>query len=209
MKWGKLSTVITAAASLACGGAGTPEGVVEEAAATPEGVYGRAAAATQGLSSVVVLEPLEGTEAPVPAEPALMDQLGLRFLPRELIVVSGQPIEFVNSETLAHNVHLVFIENDSSVYNADMDPDDRRVTLLEQEGAYDVTCDVHPGMTAVIFVTSSPHAAFAEQDGSYVIPDVPSGSYTARVWNASPDLRLERVVEVRGTSTELDLVASP
>jgi hypothetical protein len=101
------------------------------------------------------------------------------------------------------------VANDSTVYLADMDPDDHRETTIDVEGAYDVTCDVHPGMRAILYVTSAPYAAFAEADGSFVIPDVPPGSYVAEVWSASPELRGERPIEVSGPSTELDLTATP
>jgi hypothetical protein len=134
-----------------------------------------------------------------------MDQLGLAFLPGQLLVHVGQPLLFTNSESLAHNVHVVFIDSDSSVYLADMNPGGRGEIVLELEGGYDVTCDVHPGMRAFIYATSTPYAAFADPDGRFLIPDVPPGSYTASVWSASPELRGERAIEVTGSTTELDL----
>ena len=205
MKRGRLSATALTAGVLACGGGDAPEPVTEEAAPPPQGVYGQSPAATGGIPSVVILEPTDGEPSEAPAEAALMDQLGLAFLPRQLMVRRGQPIEFVNSESLAHNVHLRFTENDSTVYIADMDPDDRREIVIEQEGAYDVTCDLHPGMRALIYVTSSPFAAFAETDGTFVIGEVPPGSYTARVWSAATGLGDARQVDVSGPSTQLDL----
>jgi plastocyanin len=209
MKWGSLSAMIPITALLACGGGDAPEPVTEETLAPPQGVYGQAPPATQGTPSVVILEPVDGETLAPPTEAALMDQLGLSFLPRQLIVRPGQPVEFVNSESLPHNVHLSFAENDSTVYIADMDPDDRREIVIEQEGAYDVTCDIHPGMRAVIYVTSSPFAAFANTDGTFVIAEVPPGSYTARVWSAAAGLGDERQVDVSSPSTELDLTLAP
>jgi plastocyanin len=158
---------------------------------------------------VVTLTPSSGVATAAPTGPALMDQLGLAFTPTQLLVQSGQAVEFVNSESLAHNVHVSFIDGDSTVLVADMDPADRRQIVLEREGGYDVTCDVHPGMRAFIFVTSAPYAALAEPDGSFQIPDVPPGSYVAAVWSASPELRGERSVEVAGPGTQLDLSSLP
>jgi hypothetical protein len=37
----------------------------------------------------------------------------------------GQPLVFTNSETLAHNVHVTYIDNDSTVYLTDMGPSER------------------------------------------------------------------------------------
>lgn len=195
---------LLAAACSACGGGDAPEPPSEEAP-PPEGVFGRSPAAVQGLPSVVLLHAPDDTPAAPPAEAALMDQLGLAFLPTQLIVAAGQTIEFANSESLAHNVHVTYTESDSTVYLEDMDPDTRTEVVLDQEGAYDVTCDEHPGMRAFIYVTSAPHATFAEYDGSFEMPDVPPGTYTVEVWSASPELRVERAVDVTGGGTELDL----
>lgn len=204
-----LLTLVATTLSLACGG-DAPEPPPESAPpAAPEGVSGDAPPAVQGVQSVVLLWPSDGRTATVPEEPAVMDQLGLAFLPARLVVRTGQPIRFVNSETLAHNVHVSAAWNDSTVYVADMDPDDSRELVLEQEGAYDVTCDVHPGMSALIYVTSAPYATFAEPDGSFVLGDVPPGAYTAEVWSADSALASERSVEISGSGTELDLTASP
>jgi plastocyanin len=157
---------------------------------------------------VVTLRPSTGGPAAPPAEVAVLDQLGLAFTPSQLLVRLGQPAEVVNSESLAHNVHVTFADTDSTVLLADMNSGDRMELDLDQEGGYDVVCDVHPGMRAFIYVTSAPYAVFAAADGSFLIPDVPPGSYTVSVWSADVGARSERSVQVSGTSTELDLSAS-
>ena len=156
-----------------------------------------------------MLQPADGEPSAPPAEPAVLDQLGLAFVPTELVVRAGQMVRFANSESLAHNVHVWWMENDSSIYFADMDPGASGDLLLEREGAYDVTCDEHPGMRAVIYVTSAPYATFADPNGSFAMPDVPSGSYTAQAWAAASGLGTEVAVDVAESGTELDLTASP
>ena len=68
--------------------------------ATPaEGVFGRAPAAVGGIPSVVTLmtpEPVDLGEAREP----VVDQLGLAFSPRHLLVRLGEAVHFTNSETL-------------------------------------------------------------------------------------------------------------
>lgn len=186
----------------------TREAPSEQAAPAPHGFSGRAPAAAGGTPSVVTLTPRGGAaEAPPPDEIALLDQLGLAFTPMALLVRAGQTIEIANSESLAHNVHVTFMDNDSTVYIADMDPADRTQIMLERQGGYDVMCDVHPGMRAFIFVTAAPYATFAEVDGSFVIPNVPPGSYTASVWSVDPDLRRQLPVELTGDDAPIDLTA--
>lgn len=190
----------------ACGG-DVPE--PPEPEAPPEGVFGLAPAVSEGIPSVVSLLPSAGAPASPPAEPVVMDQLGLAFSPGQLVVRVGQPLVFTNSESLVHNVNLSYVDRDSTVYLSDMDPGDRIQISLELAGGYDVTCDHHPGMTAFIFVTSAPYSAIADEEGAFLISDVVPGTYTASVWSASEGLRSERAVEVSGSSTELDLSLSP
>jgi len=208
-RWSLPLAMAFTAAALACGGADAPPPEAE-APAQPEGVGGLAPAATQGIPSVVTLTPVGGAVgAPSPEDEAVIDQLSLSFMPNTLIVHPGETVRFTNSETLAHNVHLAFADNDSSVFIADMDPGGSAEIALEREGGYDVTCDVHPGMRAFVFVTSAPYATFAAIDGTFMIPDVPDGTYTVAVWNATPGLRSERHVDVSGRSTVLDLSPLP
>jgi plastocyanin len=190
----------------ACGG-DVPEPLQQEAPPVQEGVFGLAPAVSQGLPSVVSLHPSTGESPGAPSEPGVIDQLGLAFTPTQLVVRVGQPLLFTNSESLAHNVHVSFVNNDSTVYLADMDPADRYQIFLNLEGGYDVMCDVHPGMRAFVFVTASPYSAISDPDGVFSITEVPPGSYTASVWSASVNLRHERTVEISGSSTELDLSA--
>ena len=204
----RVALVAFSAASWACGGDTPAPQPQDDTSPEPAGVYGQAPTPSQGIPSVVTLRPVSGDSSAPPAEVALLDQLGLAFTPKELVVRVGQPLEIANSETLAHNVHLTFIDNDSSVFIADMDPADRTTLTLDMEGGYDVVCDVHPGMRAFIYVTSAPYAAFADQDGRFLISGVPEGSYTASVWSASADLRSTRTIQVSGSSTELDLSSS-
>jgi plastocyanin len=206
MKGTACLTLWVVALSSACGG-DVPE--PPQQVAPPEGVFGLAPAVSLGVPSAVAMRPSTGGPASPPSEPVVMDQLGLAFSPGRLVVRAGQPLVFTNSESLVHNVHLSFIDADSTVYLSDMDPGDRSQIFLEREGGYDVICDHHPGMTAFIFVTSAPYSAIADDDGTFAITDVPPGSYNASVWSASEDLRSERTVEISGSSTELDLSTAP
>ena len=165
--------------------------------ATPaEGVFGRAPAAVGGIPSVITL----GTPAPVDfgeAREPVMDQLGLAFSPRHLLVRPGEPVHFANSETLPHNVHVRSVAGDSTVLNADTPPGERFSFVFDEEGGYDVLCDVHPGMTAFIFVTDAPRAIFAEMDGSFHLSGVPAGEYTLTVWSLDPAARTTQTIVAR------------
>ena len=175
-----------------------------ETTAAPLGVHGTAPAATGGTPSVVTLTPTSGgAPTPTASESPRMDQLGLAFSPGLLLVRTGQTVTFTNSETIAHNVHVTFSDNDSSVLLYDTDPGGSVDLLMERDGGYEVTCDLHPGMRAFIYATSAPYADFAENGGDYRVENVPPGSYRLNVWSVDPTLRSERTIEVTGPSTEI------
>jgi len=132
-----------------------------------------------------------------------MDQLGLSFTPATLLVRVGETVHFTNSETIAHNVKVAFSDNDSTVLDHDTDPAGSVDLVMDREGGYEVTCELHPGMRAFIYVTSDPYGAFAQNNGAFRIADVPPGSYTLSIWSVDPALRTERALEVTGPNTEV------
>jgi plastocyanin len=204
-----VAAVLLAVVGAGCGDA-PPQTPPEDAPdATPtQGVHGVAPPPVGGTPSVVVLRS-QAAEVPRPErEVPRIDQLGLTFTPSTLLVMVGERVLFTNSETITHNVHLQFTDTDSTVLNVETDPAGRAEFVFEREGGYDVLCDHHPGMRAFIYVSSSPYAVFAEPSGRFQIANVPPGSYTASVWSVDPELRIERVIEVTGSSTEVSFVGS-
>jgi plastocyanin len=200
-----VAVTVSLALAAACG---EPEAEAPAEPPTPQGVYGVAPAAVGGTPSVITLHPVGGSARSTPAdEPPTMDQLGLVFTPTTLVAHVGEPVVFTNSETIVHNVHLWFTDNDSSVLNIDTDPGARAEFVFDRAGGYDVTCDHHPGMRAFVYVTETEHAVFADNSGTFVIPDVRPGTYTLSVWSVNPDLRVEREIVVSGPSTEVTLSA--
>lgn len=197
---GRWYLIVMVALSGGCGPAGSDSVPSEEP--PPDGVYGQAPAAVGGIPSVVSLQApfveVEPTGGPV------MDQFGLMFSPRRMVVRVGEAVTFKNSESLSHNVHLRSVEGDSIVLNVDTDPGDSHLFTFDEPGGYDVLCDVHPGMTAFIYATLAPYTVVADDDGHFVFSDVPPGSYTVTVWSIDSSLAHESTVEVGSGSTEID-----
>jgi plastocyanin len=173
-------------------------------------VRGRAPKATGGFPSVVLLAPEEAlTETPAPdqlaAAPAVMDQYGNAFQPKVLVVRVGEPVDFENSEDVLHNVHVLDMEGGKTVFNVGTPVVGSYRHVFEKEGAYDVSCDIHPYMAAYIIVTSAPYWAIAGMEGGFEIPEVPEGAYRLSVWNLDAERRLEDRVEIGSEPMELSL----
>ncbi len=196
MRGGSLPALAALIVSAVASCAGPPADSLPAETGPAEGVYGRAAPAVGLVPSVVTLVPDDPVD-PVRAE-ATMDQLGLQFTPRNLLAAPGAPVRFTNSESLAHNVHIRSLAGDSTILNADTPPSEALTFVFEEEGGYEVLCDVHPGMTAFVYVTSAPFGTFAEPDGSFHLTGIPAGAYTVRVWSVDPQGRGERRITVAG-----------
>ena len=85
----------------------------------------------------------------------------------------------------------------------------KKVTF-SREGVSYIFCNIHPEMSAVILVLSTPLYTTSGSDGSYSIHDVPPGEYELHVWVeglTQPGLdRLRRRVQVTDSSGDLGVV---
>ncbi len=211
----RAACVVAIAAGAACG-SGPPEtaAVAEAPAAAapsaPAGaglrVTGAAPTSLDGSLTVVFLEPVPATVFEPPEDPVQMDQLGMEFLPPVLLANVGQPVHFHNSEDILHNVRVYNIDTRETAFNISTPIGGTYEHHFDTAGTYRVACDIHPAMGASVVVTSSPHAAVAARDGSFVFDGVAAGSYTAVVHAGAE--RTRHAVTIGPGATELTLGGS-
>jgi plastocyanin len=175
----------------------TTQGPAPALAAGKGRVEGRTAA-----GAIVVLEPKAAHEFPQ-LETVAMDQVSRMFTPELLIVRTGAPVEFRNSDDTLHNVHVGNSDTGEPAFNVAIPTGEVYHYTFAKNGLYHVSCDVHPEMTAEIVSVSTPFAVQTGPDGAFVFDDVPPGSYVARLIAAGK--RTERDVDVIGGSNNLSL----
>ena len=151
--------------------------------------------------AVVTLEPAVPTDAPPPASPQVIDQFGQTFIPEMLVARQGQPVDFRNSEDVLHNVRVDHVETKETVFNVATVPFATYTHVFDKPGNYRMSCDVHPAMRGSIFVTDRPYFAVVDSRGTFQIPGVPAGSYTARLDGSGPEQ--QQRIEVAGSRAEL------
>jgi len=158
---------------------------------------------SSGQASIVVLEPRSAREFPRQTAKPVMDQIALTFVPGILLVRTGQPAEFRNSDDVLHNVRVNEYTTKAGTFNVAIPLGEEYIHTFERDGFYDVGCDIHPGMTATIYASASPYATITDQGGQFEIHDVLPGPYTAVIY-AGAD-KIERPVDVVAGLTEVNV----
>lgn len=154
---------------------------------------------------VVWLEGVRG-EKSWPAARGVMDQEGCVFRPHVTVVGVGQPMEFLNSDPIIHNVHT-WPRNHESISVSQLAkgvgrPIRRTFTTPDE---IKVTCDVHKWMGAWIIVRDNPYFAVTGADGAFEITGIPPGTYTMVVWHESLE-RVERSVKIEAAGARVEAV---
>lgn len=127
---------------------------------------------------VYVREGLPQGHFAVPAEPAVLDQKGCRYVPHVLGVMATQPLKILNTDTADHNIHD--LPRNNPEWNESQSPTDPPLTKTfpHPETMIAIQCNQHPWMRAYVNVMSHPYFAVSAADGSFTIKNLPPGEYT-------------------------------
>lgn len=134
-------------------------------------------------NAVIYIENIEGAQFAPPKEHALIDQKDLTFIPHVMPVLVGTTVDFHNSDDVLHNV----FSPDKCVekFNLGTWPkgETRSYTFKEPGCISVMLCNVHPEMEAFILALETPYFAMSDEEGSYIIKNVPPGKYTINIWH--------------------------
>jgi plastocyanin len=129
--------------------------------------------------SIVYVEAAPGTFPP-PAAHARVDQQKMQFLPYLLPVVVGTTVEFLNHDSVNHNV----FSPDGESYNLGTWPKgETRSYTFKKIGVYTQLCSIHPEMEAFVVVVQNPFFASTDKAGNFKIANVPDGHYVLKVFS--------------------------
>jgi plastocyanin len=135
--------------------------------------------------SVVYVDAIAGKTFPAPTQRPVIDQKGLVFQPHVNAVQVGTTVDFLNSDSVAHNVFWTSIGGNKKLgHNLGTWPKGEKKSFkFDTPGAVPILCNVHPEMSAYLVVVPTPYFATSDQAGNYKIESVPDGSYTVTAWH--------------------------
>lgn len=141
-----------------------------------------------------------------PTSRPVMDQTKMTFSPHVMVVQVGTTVEFLNSDSVGHNVYWPSISgNKKLAHNLGTWPKGEKKSFqFSDVGVASLLCNVHPEMNGYVVVVPTPYFAVTDKNGNYEIKNVPPGKYTLKTWSEEGKVTTQAVeVEAGGTTADL------
>jgi plastocyanin len=161
----------------------------------------------QGIKSaediVVYVDEIPGRKFDAPKEHALINQIKMKFEPHILVVQQGTTVDFLNSDSVGHNVYWPSVSrNRKLAHNMGTWPKGQKKSFeFNDVGAAPLLCNVHPEMSGYVVVVPTPYFGVTDSDGAFEIKNVPAGKYTLTTWSEDGKPTTQAVEVGAGTAT--------
>jgi plastocyanin len=147
-------------------------------------------------------ETLRLTKTSPPTAHPVLNQSNLAFHPQVLPVLVNTIVDFPNGDNVFHNV---FSYSTPKEFDLGRYPTgDSRAVRFDHPGVVRVYCDIHSHMNATILVLDHPYFATPDDQGSYVIKNVPPGTYAIRLWYGREAVGKQSVTVKSGESVTVN-----
>jgi len=143
----------------------------------------------QGIKSaeeiVVYVDAIPGKTFNAPSQHVTIDQKKMTFVPHVTAVLKGTTVEFLNSDSVGHNVYWPSINNNKKLaHNMGTWPKGQSKPFqFNDVGVASLLCNVHPEMSGYVVIAPTPYFAVTNKEGEYEIKNVPDGHYTLKTWS--------------------------
>jgi plastocyanin len=151
-------------------------------------------------NSVVYVDTIPGKTFPAPTAKPVIDQKSMVYSPHVTVVQQGTTVEFLNSDTVQHNVFWTqMIDNKKATHNHGTWPKGQtKPYTFDTPGVVSLLCNIHLEMAGFIVVSPTPYFAQTDAAGNFKINDVPDGKYNLVAWHEGSKTQTKPVV-VAGT----------
>ena len=143
----------------------------------------------QGIKSAeniaVYVDTIPDKKFDAPKDHVTVDQVRMTFVPHVLVVQQGTTVEFLNSDSVGHNVYWPSISgNKKLAHNLGTWPKgEKKPFQFNDVGVASLLCNVHPEMSGYVVVVPTPYFSVTDKDGNFEIKNIPAGKYTLKTWS--------------------------
>src|SRR5580693_12214 len=164
----------------------------------------------QGIKSAeniaVYVDAIPDKKFDAPKDHVVVDQKKMAFIPHVVAVQQGTTVEFLNSDSVGHNVYWPSISgNKKLTHNLGTWPKgEKKPFQFNDLGTASLLCNVHPEMSGTVVVVPTPYFGVTDRDGAFEIKNVPPGTYTLKTWSEDGKVTTQSVtVAADATNVEL------
>lgn len=157
------------------------------------------------LQWVVVYVSAGEQSGPTPSKAVEYDQKGCEYIPHVAVMLVNQPLEIINSDNWAHNIHPMPKIN--SEWNKSQPPGTPPITTKWEKPEFiPVKCNIHPWMHGYFAVLTTSHYAISGPDGSWAIKGLAPGKYTITAWQEDIGAQTQEVTVVANETKTVNFV---
>lgn len=151
---------------------------------------------------VVYIDAIPGKKFVHPSQHVAVDQRNMIFSPHTAVILQGTTVDFLNHDTVAHNVYWPSINGDKRFRHSMtiVSPNQQKSFEFENLGAAQLLCNLHPEMIGYVVVVPTPYFALTGNDGTFLIKDVPPGTYTLKTWSEDGKATTQKITTADGTA---------
>ena len=119
-----------------------------------------------------------------------MEQINKTFRPWLLSVTVGTTVDFPNNDPIFHNV---FSYSKTKIFDLGRYGQGKyKSVTFDKTGLVNVFCEIHNEMRAYIMVLDTPHHTVTDEQGAFLLENIPAGKYTLHVWQENlPEYEVE------------------
>lgn len=115
-------------------------------------------------------------------QPVKLDNKKCAFVPHVLAATLGQTLEIHNSDPFLHDAHALL--GSRTLFNVAILSGRTVQQPLHEVGLVHMNCNIrHTWMHAYLYVAEHPYHAVTDDEGRFVLDNVPPGTWTLRVWH--------------------------
>jgi hypothetical protein len=140
-------------------------------------------------NAVVSLEGITEGKAFTSSLKYTIDQKNCEYVPHLQLIPVGSQLQILNSDDILHNVHAYTLGNEvRTICNIAQPIKGQRTTLKQSQLGKNrtilTTCDAgHPWMSAYLVLCEHPYYVVTDNNGKFVLLDVPAGTYKIKMWH--------------------------